>query len=195
MRARRKYLRRNSRWLALGVLMLSAPAAFLYVVLDNDFLHGLVLGATLVGVPALMWSLVVQGTGTAHQALGGEAEQLTADELRKARRHGWRLVNAVGLGFGDIDHVLIGPSGALAVETKWTSAEPGTPYATAFVESAIAQAAANARSLRLWAPFKKLAVPVLPVLVLWGPHARDLVDAAAMEEHSGVLIVPGPAIA
>jgi hypothetical protein len=36
---------------------------------------------------------------------------------------------------------------------------------------------------------------VSPVLVLWGPYARDLVAASAMEEHSGVLIVHGTAIA
>ncbi len=49
------------------------------------------------------------------------AEQWTAQELRPLREHGWKLVNHVGLGPGDQDHVVVGPGAVVLIETKWAA--------------------------------------------------------------------------
>ncbi len=62
-----------------------------------------------------------------------------SDGLRKLRRHVWHLVEHVALEWGDIDHALVGPSGAYAIETtatylygKWNPAEPDERFAGRF---------------------------------------------------------------
>lgn len=48
-------------------------------------------------------------------------EQWTADELRKLRRHGWRIVNHVILERRDVDHLTLGPRGFFTIETEFRS--------------------------------------------------------------------------
>jgi len=84
------------------------------------FCAGLVVAGDLGAVA--FW--VAQATGTASTMMGDLAEQWTASELRKLRRRGWRVLNHVMLKQRDIDHVLIGPGGVYAVETKW-GPDPG----------------------------------------------------------------------
>lgn len=62
-------------------------------------------------------------SGTAPLMMGELAEQWTAQELRPLTKHGWRLVNHFGLGYGGQDHVLVGPGGVVLLETK-SSATP-----------------------------------------------------------------------
>src|SRR3954453_4413988 len=76
------------------------------------------LTATILGLLAFQ---VTQMAGTTSAMMGEIAEQWTAQELRKLRRHGWRIVNHLMLRTWDIDHVLVGPGGIFAVETKWSS--------------------------------------------------------------------------
>jgi Nuclease-related domain len=84
----------------------------------TDFLRGIVVGGGIVAVTALLMTLVVQATGTATLSAGAEAEQLTAIELRPLLKHGGRLINHLSLTRGDIDHLLMGPAGIVAVETQ-----------------------------------------------------------------------------
>lgn len=127
--------------------------------------------------------------------MGDLAEQWTASELRPLRRAGWRLVNHVRLRPWDIDHVLIGPGGAWAVETKW-SAKPWqlTPPEDR-VRAAARQALANARDLRLWTGFRGAGVSdVHPVVVLWGPGSAQLDVPPEGVDVEGVAVVPGPVL-
>lgn len=68
-------------------------AIFASALTPDHFLKGLILGLVLAAVPGLLWSLTLQATGTAPTMMGDEAEQWTAQELRKLKRRGWRLVN------------------------------------------------------------------------------------------------------
>jgi Nuclease-related domain len=122
--------------------------------------------------------------------MGDLSEQWTAHALRGLRRRGWQLVNHFALGVDDIDHVVIGPSGAFAIETKWSSSSWQSHFGEQRQRQAIAQARRNARSLRLWHPFKSCQIPVQPVVVFWG---RDKTWPA---EHrvrvvEGVMVVVG----
>ncbi len=133
--------------------------------------QGVVLGAGLASSAGVLASLVRQVTGTAPAMMGGQGEQWTASELRPLQRRGWRVVHHVSLRPWDIDHVLIGPGGAFAIETKWSAQPWVLEPAEARVLSAARQAADNARDLRLWAPFRKAGIDVQPVVMLWGPAA------------------------
>lgn len=118
---------------------------------------GFLLGVLLTGVAAAVWFWTVQATGTAPTMAGDTAEQWTAMELRRLRRRGWRLVNRVVLKRQDVDHVLIGPGGVFAVETKWTATPWQLDPPEDRVRRAAAQASENARDLQLWQPAIQVA--------------------------------------
>jgi hypothetical protein len=65
--------------------------------------------------------LVILWSGIASTIMGIEGETLTAEVLDDFAGKEWLLIN--GLRFkdkGDIDHILIGPSGLLVFESKWS---------------------------------------------------------------------------
>jgi hypothetical protein len=167
--AQLQYVRANWRMLstiaAAGIALFGATSALTPSVFESGF----ILGAGLAGVAGLIAHWVTRVTGTAPQMMGDLAEQWTASELRRLRRLGWRVVNHFSLRPSDIDHVLIGPGGAFAVETKW-SAYPWTvdPPEPRLVR-AMQQAEDNARDLSMWAEFKAAGISAVePVVILWG---------------------------
>lgn len=194
-RAQYAYVRASWRSLALvaaGAMV--APLAMLPF-LPNGFSQGLLVGIAITAVAGLLSFWVVQATGTAPTMMGDQGEQWTAQALRKMRRKGWRTVNHVTLRPWDIDHVLVGPGGAYAIETKWSA----TPWTVRPPErrllDACRQVRANSRDLTLW--LKKLGLgTVEPILVLWGPGARDLAPAQKVIAADGsvIAVVSGPRI-
>jgi hypothetical protein len=156
-------------------------------------MKGLILGLALAAVPGLVWSLIVQVTGTAPTMMGDQAEQWTAQELRKAGQHGWRAVNHFRLKVNDIDHVLIGPGGVFAVETKW-SGDRDSSYADAQERQAVAQASSNARSMSLWAELRRNQITVQPVVVLWGGGVRTWDQGRCSRVLDGVPVLTGSTI-
>jgi hypothetical protein len=137
-------------------------------------------------------ALVVLLSGTAPLMMGELAEQWTAQELRPLSKHGWRLVNHFALGYGDQDHVLVGPGGVVLLETKWS----GTPWdlddRDYFFRRALNQALENAAQLQRWAGVQRHGRPTVePVLVLWGQAPDKITDSPVRRHPSGVLVVPG----
>ncbi|WP_162164476.1 nuclease-related domain-containing protein [Intrasporangium chromatireducens] len=161
--------------------------------MPNDLLRGVVIGAFLVALPSAVWVLTMQFTGTAPVMMGDEAEQWTATELRRLSRRGWRVINHVALREDDIDHVLVGPGGAYAVETKWSSSW-STSYGRDRVLEGIEQVRANARLLKLWHPLKQLAITPQPVLVMWGPGLSKLNSQDRVRVVNEVTVVVGSAL-
>jgi len=79
------------------------------------------------------------------------------------------VVNHVALHRWDIDHVLIGPAGVIAVETKWSSDGWQLDPPEDRVKRALDQVRGNARTLRLWEGLKSCGVSeVASVVFLWG---------------------------
>jgi hypothetical protein len=185
-RAQRAFLARTWRRLLAFVVVVCAvggPALLLLPVGLRGFAAGSLVTATIAA--AVLW--VVQATGTAATMMGDTAEQWTAAALRRLRRGGWHLVNHVTLTHGDIDHVLVGPGGAYAVETKWRSRRWTYDEQLA----AAAKLADNAKRLRLWQPFKAAGVDtVTPVIVIWGP-ADQQKNAVTMLEPTGTVLLAG----
>src|SRR4051794_18112037 len=120
------YVRRNWRFLATGAAVAAVCLAVVAYVMPSEFLRGAVIGAGVVFVPGGLAYTVVLLTGTGPLTMGAVAETWTSSELRWLRKHGWKLVDHVFYRGADIDHLVLGPGGVIAVETKW-SAEAWTP--------------------------------------------------------------------
>ncbi len=162
------------RWHPLGgaliaSIVLAAPGVALT---PAGFARGFVAGGFLVAVAATLWAHVVRATGTGPTMMGDLAEQWTASDLRRLHKHGWRLVNGVRLGV-EIDHVLIGPGGMIAVESKWSGSSWADPWHRDRVESAIDQVRRGARQLGLLSDLRRCGVQkVSSVVVVWGQNAE-----------------------
>ena len=175
--------------LTAALLALFAVAA---VFATGPLQRGLIVGAGVTLTACAVAALVVLTSGSAPLMMGELAEQWTAQELRPLREHGWKLVNHFGLGPGDQDHVVVGPGGVVLVETKWG----GTPWdvdaGDVFFRRALQQTAGNARQLSLWHGVAKHGRPAVePVLVVWGPAARELREHPARRHDSGVVVMSG----
>lgn len=194
-RAQYQYVQASWRRLSLVVVgALAVPLGMLPLV-PGGFARGLVVGTSTTAVAALVSFWVVQATGTAPMMMGDQGEQWTAQQLRGMRRQGWRVVNHVTLRQWDIDHVLVGPGGAYAIETKWSA----TPWKTSPPERRVAEAceqvAANSRDLTLWLKRHGIGA-VNPVVFLWGSGTKDLPAMQPVTNGSRtVLIVSGPSAA
>lgn len=90
-------------------------AAFLLPDATADYAGGAIAITTLwSGATAVHWM-----DGMANHRLGLAGEELTADELQKLRKHGWRVVHHVMLEKSDIDPAVLGLSGFFAVDSKY----------------------------------------------------------------------------
>lgn len=183
------YLRAIWRELLLMAVAVVLVLGLMLLVITNDFLRGLVVGAVVVGTALSVWSFVVQVTGSAPRMMGDLGEQWSAAELRKLHRGGWQTVNHVMLTTRDIDHVVVGPGGLIAVETKWT-AEAWKGVDDPRVREAAISIRQQATRLSNWANLKAVGVGrAIPVVILWGSGSREL---PAMTNVDGVTVVSGP---
>jgi hypothetical protein len=108
-------------------------------------------------------------TGTGPLTMGAVGEAWTSAELRPLRGRGWKLLDHVYYRFGDIDHVLVGPSGVIVVETKWSADPWVVDSANVRITDAVRQVQRNARDLRLTVPeLRRRDGTVRSVLFLWG---------------------------
>lgn len=187
-------MRVHWRPLLLVAVAVSIPVLIGAAVVPIPVARGFVLGAGTAGLAGLLVVWVMQVTGTAPTMMGDLAEQWTASELRPLRRRGWRLVNHVRLRPWDIDHVVVGPGGALAVETKWSARPWVLQPPEERVMQAVRQARGNADDLRRWVGFRRAgAPPVHPVVMLWGSGTGQLQLPPGGLLIDGVVVVPGPA--
>lgn len=139
----------------------------------NAFLLGALLATSLwvfVGVIALV-------TGATSWFVGSQAEQWTAKALNTLGPD-WRVLHNVTFleGHGpnawvvDIDHIAVGPSGVLVVETKYTSnaLDLDARRVPKHLGQAVDQADRNAGRVRALLSRDFPDVLILPVVVWWG---------------------------
>lgn len=160
---------KKGRWplLALAALLLAITVPIL--VFAGSPLVSFSVGAADASVAWLTVLSVIEATGSSTWRMGAQAERWTAEQLGRLGGD-WRTVHAIGLPFGDVDHVAIGPGGAYAIETKWSSE---TWRVRDFAKGRRLDRAAdqvwnNRRAVqsRLRTYYER--VPVTPVIVLWG---------------------------
>lgn len=123
----------------------------------------------------LVWDIVDRESGARSWSAGADAETLTAGVLRKLKGHA--VVHGLKFHGFDVDHVLVGPSGVTAVETKWTSRDLDISKGvterrlTRNLQDATRGAAQIDLYLRRAA---QLEGGVRPALILWGAGVRDI---------------------
>lgn len=190
-REQRAFLRLRWMWLVPLWLTMASPTLLVWSFFP-PFLRGVVLGGSVVGATAAVWSLVVQMTGTATRTMGAEAEQWTAQEIRRLQRRGWRIVNHLELGRdGDTDHVLVGPAGVVVLETKWSSRSWLVPSVAERTINARRQVSRNALRVQNWSKGWTGRAPVRPVVVLWGGGLRRDTGGVMACPDEGVTVLAG----
>ena len=132
---------------------------------------------------------------------GADAEDSTHEALRRHSKAGWTVIRDVPVYRSNIDHVLVGPQGAIALETKRTEAEWQVTEKGIFemglhgrlrprpVAWPIAAARRHAWDLHVLLLAAGVRVQVHPVLVLWGPNLTGIEGGSC--EVAGVTVVLG----
>jgi hypothetical protein len=106
------------RWTRIAFLAL-ATAGYTVEVL---WVHH--LGAWLLGIATALCLLAYTALSNYAPAhienwkTGADAERRTEKTLRALKRDGWQAVHDLPTPFGNIDHVLVGPGGVFALDTK-----------------------------------------------------------------------------
>jgi len=161
------------------------------------WLQAFLLGFVTASVLACLAWMVHVLSGAHGWTLGKLGEEATAEAVssRKQRGKGWRLINGLYLArHGDIDHILVGPGGVFAIESKWTSnpcrVEQGSIVGLLGREP-VAQARDGARKMErlLRHGPQQFDVAVQPVVVLWGPGGLRLDQGWTTVD--GVLVCEG----
>ena len=146
-----------------------AATALVEYVAPNEFLRGAIVGAGIVFVIGGLAFAAVLFTGTGPLTMGATGEMWTSSELRPLRKHGWKLVDHVFYRYRDIDHLLVGPCGAIVVESKWSAKAWTLNPPEGRLLRHVEQAQRTARDLRLAVPqLRQREDRVRPVLFLWG---------------------------
>jgi hypothetical protein len=186
-RRQRAFVREYWPWLLGAGLLVILPLWIVGVDEGREYTIFLA-GAFAASVGSTIVISVWVGSGSLTFMLGQQGEQWTSEELRPPGRRGWKLVDHVPLGGrSDADHVLIGPGGVYALETKvtgrtWNLARPDDRLVRAARQ---ARRQARAVQMRLLANDACVRVEVHPVLVLWGYYT------GSTEEVEGVPVVHG----
>lgn len=157
-------------------LLTSASAAALAFLVDGDTMDdsGLAVGTLAAVAGMLLVASLLPRRGPKQHF--GDAEARTSKALERLDPEAWRIFDDLQFSGFDVDHVAIGPGGLLAIEsrwapTRWTLNDNAIDGA---VGRPLHQAQRNATWIRKVLRNKGVQIPVVPVLVIWGPGAPEL---------------------
>ena len=178
----RRWLRRHWMPIVLVAVLAIVMAGFINVFVWQPAAP-YAIGALLASAAWWVYTMMLETGGIAPKRSGITAEEWTADELRKLRK-GWSVVNHVMLVNSDVDHVLLGPGGFLAVETKFRS-DWGNGMQNLESMARTAHNSAHDVASRLRLKTRR----VQPLVVMWGPDIRT--HFPAILGLDGVTYCPG----
>ena len=152
------------------------------------FVVGLMTGFVVTAAVAIVGFAFLLNGDAAFLIAGALGESQTEEELESAQKAGtiWCAVPNVEVSRRDVDHIVLTPSGVLAVETKWRFRDADPRYLG--WAAAKAQAAARQAQLVLLSKGVDYRTEVRPVLVIWGGARRELPMAQVVD---GVDVVRG----
>jgi hypothetical protein len=188
----RKILQRPRIWLIggggliLSALVLSGLYGFERAIglQPNQLLFAFLGGCFVTSVVWAMWSAAFTMGGGAAAAAGAEAERWTAAALADLGSK-WKTYHGLLFHWGrwggrtvDIDHVAIGPYGMLVVETKFRTGpiDLNAGKLSPEVTRAVHQAEGNAKRIEALLARDVSDMPVVPVVIWWGPAIVGSVD-------------------
>lgn len=176
------------KYLPLFLLVACGAALVVGVVFYLLFRDQMVPAWTLgpVALLGMFWALKSQLAGTYHLESGLEAQGWTSTDLKRALGRGWYVIDNISFGeLGNVDHVVIGPGGVFAVETKYTDSSLDSRRGRGTVADWVAQSHDMARHLRLllkW-NYGRLVEPT-PIVITSG---TELLKLPPDLEGSGVV--------
>lgn len=192
MTSRRRALIREhwQRFLAalFVVLAVSAMSIVVGALLVGAWMAWFIAGAVYAGTLALWLTMFELVDPVSRRfAKGADGEEFTAHELRRHSRKGWRCIHNVALESGDIDHIVVGRGGVVAIETKCPDAGWAWLRRQNIHIPWVRQAARSAmKASALVRQHSGMRVEVHPVVVVW---ARGL--AGDSVEVDGVRVLHG----
>jgi hypothetical protein len=126
-------------------------------------------------------------TGHSSRLYGQWGEQNTRDCLKSARRwrHIYAFVDNLEVRGGDVDHLVLAPSGVLALDSKWHGQDITATTLARDRDRALASAS-RARSILRSEGF---VVDVAPVVVIWGGQQGNIPNGVV--ERDGVRFISG----
>jgi hypothetical protein len=138
------------------------------------WLRGFVVGFFLTACVAIVGFAFLLNGDAAYLIAGALGESHTSEELEAAMKAGliWSCVPNVEASGRDVDHIVLAPSGVLALETKWRFKGANNQWLHASAEKAD-KAARQARLVMQAKPID-LRTAVTPVVVVWGGARREL---------------------
>ncbi len=174
----------RGHWPAVAVLLSfgTVGAAIAHVLLPTP-VNAYVSAAVLTSAVWWICSMTADAAGVRHLRMGIAAEEWTNDELRPLKTQGWRAIHHVRLEGPDVDHVLIGPAGWFALETKYRR---DWSLAAHELSDIARRALRSADQVRL--RIDPRGRPVEAVVVMWGSNAAA---TAAAVKHPGVVFCAG----
>lgn len=168
------------RLLATEAVVLAVLAAW-----PRLFLREAVMGFT-IGAIVMAVALAVARFDDP-QVKGDLAEQWTAESLGTVR--GWLATHNLTFYDGDVDHVVVTPSGVLAVETKYRHGQADAGRRAAREHDDLQAARRAGRRTRNVLRSLGHSVPVTPVLVVWGKGRPTLPEGYRRADD--VVVVDG----
>lgn len=162
---------------------------------SSSFVTGWLIGSAFVLVAAVAFFVVDHAAHAHRDKFGTYGEVATANvfESRRMRRAGWGVVHIVPFRGEDVDHVVFGPAGVLAIESKWAN----TPWKEfeggidAYGKKPLSQAWRGARHIRYLLRNAGVETDVVPVVIQWGPSGLAQVEWSHRRFDDGVLVLRG----
>ena len=184
----RRFLKLMRKEIVQLVVLATVVCAVEVALPTPAWVTGLCVGFFLTACIATVGFAFLLNGDAAYLIAGALGEAHTEEELETARKSGviWSYVSNVEASSRDVDHVVLTPSGVLALETKWRFKGADA----AWLASAAAKAETGARQARLVLQSKGIdyRTEVRPVVVVWGGARREIDDAQVV---AGVDVVRG----
>ena len=180
-----KYLQTN--WLPLLLFAcLVVGVCLLAIRFMNGYWLGLTQGLTVASVYFLILRLCHLQTGGVWHLAGIYGERNTREILKGARRREdiFDWIDNVEVAAGDVDHIVVAPSGVFALDSKWHVGATGQARLSRDAERAVAAA----RRTRLILKSEGITANVKPVVVVWGNTSSTAIEAGIDRE---VIILQG----
>ncbi len=166
----------------LAVASIFVVARFIFGFQASGFLQGLISGCLIGAIAICMLFANVVFSGSLSWMLGGGAEKST-NEILESLGPEWKIFSNIPFVEGptsgpwevDVDHVAVGPRGVLVVETKYTSVVTSLDEERlgTRIRNDAAQAYRNSVKVGRVVQLMEVNIPIIPVLVYWGPGVRS----------------------